>query len=151
MEAAESTEAFAEFKASQREIWASFAANEAATTLAAADLVAFAKVKAGEAVLDVACGTGVVAITAARQGALVKGLDLTPELLARAKENAALARVEVEFTLGDAEALPYADASFDVVLSQFGHIFAPRPELVTAEMLRVLKPGGANCLHLMAG
>ena len=133
---------FAGHKAGQREIWANFAVNEGLTAMAAGELVAFARVKPGDAVLDVACGTGVVGITAARRGAVVKGLDLTPELLARAKENAALADVAAEFTLGDAEALPYADASFDVVLSQFGHIFAPRPEVVTAEMLRVLKPGG---------
>ena len=131
-----------DFKAAQRAMWADFAANEGATTMAAGELVAFARVKAGETVLDVACGTGVVAITAARQGALVRGLDLTPELLERARMNAELARVAVEFTLGDAEALSYPDASFDVVLSQFGHIFAPRPEVVTAEMLRILKPGG---------
>ncbi len=133
---------FASFKAEQRELWAGFAVNEGLTTLAAAELVGFARVAAGEAVLDVACGTGVVAITAARRGAVVKGLDLTPGLLERARENAGIAEVATEFTLGDAESLPYADASFDVVLSQFGHIFAPRPEVVTGEMLRVLKPGG---------
>ena len=136
------TEPFQHFKAKQREIWAGFAANEGFTTLAAAELVAFAKVQGGESVLDVGCGTGVVAVTAARHGASVKGLDLTPVLLERARENAAIAGVEIEFIEGDAEALPYPDASFDVVLSQFGHMFAPRPEVTTAEMLRVLKPGG---------
>jgi SAM-dependent methyltransferase len=63
-------------------------------------------------------------------------------LLERARENARSAGFEVDFVAGDAEALPYDDASFDVVLSQFGHMFAPRPEVVVAEMLRVLKPGG---------
>ena len=92
--------------------------------------------------LDVACGTGVVAVTAARAGAEVTGLDLTPELLARARENSQIARVAVDWHEGDAERLPFEDRRFDVVLSQFGHMFAPRPEVVTAEMLRVLAPGG---------
>jgi len=69
-------------------------------------------------------------------------LDLSPVLLERAHWNADMADVKIEFTEGDAEALPYPDASFDVVLSQYGHMFAPRPEVVVAEMLRVLKPGG---------
>ena len=140
--AVEETEPFHQFKARQREAWAGFGANEGFTTFAAGDLVAFARVQRGETVLDVGCGTGVVAVTAARAGAIAKGIDLTPVLLVRARENAALAGVEVEFVEGDAEALPYADGSFDVVLSQLGHMFAPRPEVATAEMLRVLKPGG---------
>lgn len=92
--------------------------------------------------LDVACGTGVVAVTAALRGAKVSGLDLAPVLLERARENAATAGVDIDFVEGDAEALPYLDASFDVVLSQFGHMFAPRPAVVVKEMLRVLKSGG---------
>lgn len=136
------TDPFAGFKAAQREGWALFAPLEALTTPPAAHLVRFAGVTAGQQVLDVACGTGVVAVTAARRGAHVKALDLAPALLERARENAAMAEVEVEFTEGDVEALPYADASFDVVLSQFGHMFAPRPEFAVREMLRVLKPGG---------
>jgi SAM-dependent methyltransferase len=115
---------------------------EALTTPAAARLVKFARISAGQNVLDVACGTGVVAITAARIGAHVRGLDLTPELLERARENARIANLEIDFREGDAEALPFDDATFDVVLSQFGHMFAPRPDVVVAEMLRVLKPGG---------
>lgn len=137
-----STDPFVQFKAIQREAWATFTVNENFTTPPAAELVRFAHVAAGEQVLDVGCGTGVVALTAARAGARVRGLDLTPALLERAREHAATARVEIDFQEGDAEALPYPDASFDVVLSQFGHIFAPRPEVVTSEMLRVLRPGG---------
>jgi SAM-dependent methyltransferase len=133
---------FIQFKALQRETWADFAVNEAFTTPPAAELVTFASVAPHETVLDVGCGTGVVAITAARIGAKVKALDLTPALLDRARQNAAVAQVEVEFKEGDVESLPYADASFDVVLSQFGHMFGPRPEVTTAEMLRVLRPGG---------
>jgi SAM-dependent methyltransferase len=92
--------------------------------------------------LDVACGTGIAAITAARIGAKVSGLDLTPELLERARENSQIADVEIDWREGDAEALPFADSEFDLVLSQFGHMFTPRPEVVLAQMLRVLKPGG---------
>ncbi len=136
------TTPFAQFKSLQREMWSGFAVNEGFTTMVAGELVAFAKVAPGESVLDVGCGTGVVAVTAARAGARVKGLDLTPALLERARENAVLAGVEIEFVEGDVEALPYPDNAFDVVLSQFGHMFAPRPDLATAEMLRVPKPGG---------
>jgi SAM-dependent methyltransferase len=133
---------FAKFKAMQSEAWAVFAPVEIFTTAAAAKLVKFAEVSAGQRVLDVACGTGVVAVTAGCRGAKASGLDLSPVLLERARKNAAIAGIEVDFVEGDAEALPYPDASFDVVLSQFGHIFAPRPEAAVSEMLRVLKPGG---------
>ena len=137
-----SEEAIAKFKETQRQGWKHFAPLESLTTPAAARLVKFAAVRAGQNVLDVACGTGVVAITAARTGARVRGIDLTPELLERARENARVANVEIDFREGDAEALPFEDASFDVVLSQFGHMFAPRPEMALAGMLRVLKSGG---------
>ena len=134
---------FAELKKRQREMWASFAPNAMFTTPSAAHLVEFAQIKPGELVLDVGTGTGVVAITAARAGAKVNALDLTPALLAQARENAAIAgHEEIVWTEGDAENLPYPDASFDVVVSQFGHMFAPRPEVAIAEMRRVLKPGG---------
>ena len=134
---------FAELKKRQREMWASFGPTALFTTPVAGHLVKFAQIGAGETVLDVGTGTGVVAITAARAGARVKALDLTPELLAQARENAHIAQCEdIEWTEGDAEQLPYADASFEVVLSQFGHMFAPRPDVVIAEMRRVLKPGG---------
>lgn len=134
---------FTDFKAKQREAWARFAPLEIMTTPPAARLVSFAGIKAGEQVLDVGCGTGVVALTARRNGAKVTGLDLTPALLERARENAAIAGVgDVTWKEGDAEALPFGDASFDVVVSQFGHIFAPRADVCIREMLRVLKPGG---------
>ena len=137
-----SEDAIAKFKETQRQGWKHFAPLEALTTPAAARLVKFASVRAGQNVLDVACGTGVVAITAARIGANVRGIDLTPELLERARENASIAKVKIDFREGDAEALPFGDGEFDVVLSQFGHMFAPRPHIAIAEMLRVLKSGG---------
>lgn len=137
-----SDDPFAELKAVQREAWALFAPLEAISTMPAAELIRHARVRPKQSVLDVGCGTGVIAVTAARLGARTCGLDLAPALLERAKKNAALADVEIEFREGDVEAMPYDNASFDVVLSQFGHMFAPRPEVAIAEMLRVLKPGG---------
>lgn len=130
------------FKAAQRAGWAHFGPLAALTTPTAARLVRFARVQSGQAVLDVGCGTGVAAVTAARVGAHVTGADLTPELLEQAKQNSALAGIAVEWREADVEALPFEDRRFDVVLSQFGHMFAPRPDVAVAEMLRVLKPGG---------
>jgi len=130
------------FKQAQKQSWPQFLPLETFTTPPAARLVGFAGVKSGQRVLDVACGTGVVAVTAARLGASVTGLDLTPELLERARENASIAGVSIDWHEGDVEALPFEDRRFDVVLSQFGHIFAPRPDVALAEMLRVLEPGG---------
>lgn len=133
---------FAGFKAVQKEAWSLFTPMEVFTTPSAAKLVSFAGVATGQMLLDVGCGTGVAAITAARRGAKVRGLDLSPVLLERAREHAQLANLDVDFAEGDAESLPYGDNEFDVVLSQFGHMFAPRPKVAIGEMLRVLKPGG---------
>src|SRR3989440_9184447 len=116
-----SDDPIAKFKEAQRQGWKHFAPLEGLTTPAAARLVKFAKVRAGQNVLDVGCGTGVAAITAARTGGRVRGLDLTPELLERARENARIANVEIDFREGDAEELPFDDVTFDVVLSHFGH------------------------------
>ena len=138
---------FIDLKKRQREMWSSFTPTAMFTTPVAGQLVKFAGVSAGENVLDVATGTGVVAITAARAGARVNGLDLTPALLEQARENARIAQLpEIVWTEGDAEDLPYPDATFDVVLSEFGHMFAPRPEIAVKEMRRVLKPGGRIAL-----
>lgn len=133
---------FEAMKAKAKASWAAFARMEMLTGTAAPKLVRFAGVRAGANVLDVACGTGVVSVTAARLGAEVTGLDLTPPLLERARQHAALTGVSIEFTEGDVEAMPFPDAAFDLVLSQFGHMFAPRPRVAIAEMLRVLRPGG---------
>jgi SAM-dependent methyltransferase len=133
---------FESFKAVQKQGWVHFVPFEAITTPCAAQLVKRAGVRPGQHVLDVACGTGVVSVTAARIGARVTALDLTPELLERARENARIAGVDVDWHEGDVEQLPFGNATFDVVLSEFGHIFAPRPEVAIGEMLRVLKSGG---------
>ncbi len=105
-------------------------------------LVRHAGVRPGEAVLDVACGTGNAAIPAAAAGADVTGVDLTPRMLEVARQRAADAGVEVAWTEGDAEDLPFEDGRFDVVLSAFGCMFAPRHEVVADELVRVLRPGG---------
>ena len=93
-------------------------------------------------VLDVACGTGNLAIPAARHGARVTGVDIAPNLLAQARDRATAEGLDAVFEEGDAEQLPYADADFDVVMSMFGAMFAPRPELAAAELARVCRTGG---------
>jgi SAM-dependent methyltransferase len=105
-------------------------------------LVARVGIRPGEDVLDVACGTGNATIPAARAGAHVVGADLTPELFDAARRHASDAGVEVTWIEGDAEALPFGDESFDVVVSTFGCMFAPRHELAAREIARVLRPGG---------
>lgn len=135
-------DSFEAFKNLQRQSWTNFAPVETFTMRPAANLVKFAGVSAGQQVLDVGCGTGVIAVTAARNGAQVTGLDLTPPLLERARHNSKIAEVNIDWREGDAEELPFDDGAFDIVLSQFGHIFAPRPALAISEMLRVLKSGG---------
>ena len=86
--------------------------------------------KPGTRVLDVACGSGNLAIPAARAGAVVTGVDIAPNLIEQARARAASEGLTIQFDEGDAESLPYADAAFDVVVSMFGAMFAPRPELV---------------------
>ena len=99
-------------------------------------------IPAGVHALDIACGTGNVAIPLARLGAVVAGVDIAANLIVQARERAAAEGLSIAFDEGDAEQLPYADASFDAVVSMFGAMFAPRPELVASEFARVLKPGG---------
>jgi SAM-dependent methyltransferase len=108
----------------------------------AGEFVARLNIPAGAKVLDVACGTGNLSIPAALGGAQVVGADIALNLLEQARERAAAAGVVARFEEGDAEHLSYADGEFDVVMSMFGAIFAPRPELVAAELLRVCRPGG---------
>jgi SAM-dependent methyltransferase len=97
----------------------------------------------GEKVLDVACGSGNASIAAARRAwGNTTGVDFVPALLERARERAAAERLEIEFVEGDAQELPFEDASFDVVMSIYGVMFAPDQEKAAAELLRVVKPGG---------
>lgn len=100
------------------------------------------KITPGMRVLDVACGTGNLAIPAAKAGAIVTGVDIASNLIEQARERAKREGVNAQFDEGDAEQLPYPDASFDLVVSMFGAMFAPRPDHVAAELVRVCRPGG---------
>jgi ubiquinone/menaquinone biosynthesis C-methylase UbiE len=101
-----------------------------------------AEIRPEDVVLDVACGAGNATIPAAKTAARTVGLDITPELIEAGKKAAAEAGVEIEWIEGDAQDLPFDDASFDVVLSVFGCMFAPDHAKAAAELVRVLKPGG---------
>ena len=106
-------------------------------------LTRLVKLQAVDSVLDVACGYGNTAITSRMLGAKVTGIDITPKLLALAKEEEKVAGINgINWKEGDAEDLPFEDESFNVVLSTFGHIFAPNQELAGKEIIRVLKKGG---------
>ena len=109
-------------------------------------LVAESGVGPGDRVLDVAAGTGNASIEAARAGASVVASDLTPELLEIGRADAARQGVELTFEAADAEALPYADDSFDAVLSCVGVMFAPHHEVAARELTRVVRPGGTLAL-----
>jgi SAM-dependent methyltransferase len=133
-----------QFKERARTTWAAGDFDEISKRILAVGqtLVDRADIRPGMAVLDVACGTGNATIPAALAGGRCVGLDLTPELFEAARMNAAAAGVEIEWVQGDAEDLPFEDASFDRVLSTFGVMFAPRHEVAAAELARVVRPGG---------
>ncbi len=136
-----------EIKQRSKTIWALGSYGDIATSELpplSAHLIRAANIQRYYTVLDVACGTGVTTITAAgKVDTKVTGLDITPQLLIKAKEEAKFAGIEnINWKEGDAEDLPFSDNSFDVVLSSFGHMFAPRPEVVAQELVRVTKVGG---------
>jgi len=108
----------------------------------ARDFIERVGLKAGDQVLDVACGTGNTAIPAARAGASVTGIDIAPNLIEQAIARNDAEKLNAEFDIGDAEAMPYDDDSFDVVVSMFGAMFAPRPDVTAAELKRVCRSGG---------
>lgn len=133
-------------KTAHRATWAAgdySAVAEMIDVVAPDHLVRRLGIASGQRVLDVATGTGNVAVRAAALGAETVGLDLTPELLDIAGRRADDAGVEVEWIVGDAEDLPFEDDSFDRVLSAFGIQFAPRHLATARELVRVCKPGGA--------
>jgi SAM-dependent methyltransferase len=132
------------FKEGQRRVWSAGDYPDIARYIesAAERVVDAAGVEAGQDVLDVATGSGNVAIIAALRGANVTGLDLTPELFDAARRRSGEAGVDCEWIEGDAEDLPFPDDSFDRVLSTFGTMFAPRHERAAAELVRVCRPGG---------
>jgi SAM-dependent methyltransferase len=109
-------------------------------------VVAALALRPGERVLDVACGTGGVALRAAGAGADVVGIDISADQLAKARRGAASAGLEIRFDEGDCQELPYGDAEFDAVASVFGAIFAPDHERVAGELARVCRPGGRLAL-----
>jgi SAM-dependent methyltransferase len=100
----------------------------------------------GARLLDVACGSGQVALIAARAGAQVTGCDIADNWIDKARDRAEAEGLSAKFEVADAEALPYQAGQFDVVVSLFGAMFAPRPEVVAAELTRVTKPGGIIAL-----
>ncbi len=108
----------------------------------ALEFLARLQIQPGTEVLDVATGAGQLAIPAARAGARVIGIDIATNSIEQACVRAQAESLAVQFDEGDAEALPYEDQSFDLVVSLIGAMFAPRPELVAAELIRVVRPGG---------
>ena len=100
------------------------------------------RIEPGARILDVACGAGQTAIPMARAGAKVTGVDIATNLIEQARARVQAENLDARFEEGDAEMLPYPDGSFDIVLSLIGAMFAPRPELVAAELKRVCRPGG---------
>jgi SAM-dependent methyltransferase len=131
-------------KQRQQAAWASgdYAAVGARFPLIAELLCESVDLRAGERVLDVACGNGNASLAAARRFCQVTGVDYVPALLERARERAKAEGLEATFQEADAEDLPFADASFDVVLSTCGAMFAPDQEQTASELLRVCRPGG---------
>jgi SAM-dependent methyltransferase len=112
----------------------------------AAEFVARLGLRPEERVLDVACGTGNLTLPAARAGARVTGIDIAPALVAQLAERAAAEGLAVDAREGDAEALPFADGSFDTVITMFGAMFAAHPQRAADEMLRVTRSGGRIAL-----
>jgi ubiquinone/menaquinone biosynthesis C-methylase UbiE len=128
----------------QQQVWSQgdFAKIGVAAQIVQEELCEAIDVLPGRRLLDVACGAGNGAIAAARRQAEAVGLDYVPALLERARERAAAEGYEIEFVEGDAQALPFEDASFDYVISTFGAMFAPDQEKAAAELLRACRPGG---------
>ena len=135
---------FTAIKARQQATWASadFAVIGTTLQIVGETLCEAVDLRAGERVLDVACGNGNAAIAAARRFARVTGSDYVPDLLDKAKARCRAEALNVDFVEGDAEALPFEKGSFDVVLSTYGVMFAPNHAASAAELLRVCRPGG---------
>ena len=134
----------AAIKARQQGAWSSGDYAVVGTTLqiVGEQLCEAIDIRAGQRVLDVAAGNGNVSLAAARRGCDVIATDYVPALLEKARERAAAERLQIDFREADAEALPFKDRSFDVVVSTFGVMFTPDQPQAAAEMIRVCKPGG---------
>jgi SAM-dependent methyltransferase len=133
-----------QIKSNMRSTWMAGDFGVIAKTISGAgeEFIARLALPAGTRVLDIATGTGNLAIPLARSGCIVTGVDIAPNLLEQARERAAAENLTIQFDEGDAEALTYANGSFDAIVTMFGAMFAPRPAVVAAEFARVLKPGG---------
>jgi len=131
-------------KARQKATWESGDFGQIARTIenVAEEFMARLPLQPGSRVLDAACGTGNLAVLAARRGCVVSGIDIAGNLIAQARARAAAAGLQIDFKQGDVEALPFLGSQFDFVVSSFGVMFAPRPSVVVEELLRVTKPGG---------
>jgi ubiquinone/menaquinone biosynthesis C-methylase UbiE len=134
----------AELKARMKATWMAGDFGQVAQYVAASagEFIDGLGIPPGARVLDVACGTGNTAIPAARAGAEVIGVDIATNLVEQARKRAAKEGVNVKFDEGDAENLAFPDNSFDYVITMYGAMFAPRPEIVAKELLRVCKSGG---------
>ena len=135
-------------KARQKATWESGDFGEIAKSIepAAEEFMTQLPLRRGDRLLDAACGTGNLAVIASRAGCEVHGLDIATNLIAQARARARAEGLNITYTEGDAEALPYDDASFDVAVSMYGVMFTPQPERIVDELRRVTKPGGMIAL-----
>jgi SAM-dependent methyltransferase len=135
-------------KAKQKTIWESGDFGQIAKSIenVAEEFMARQPMPRGSRVLDVACGTGNLAVIAAQRGCVVSGIDIAANLVAQARSRAIAAGVSIGFEEADAEALPFSDDTFDLSVSMFGVMFTPQPAVATDELRRVTKPGGQIAL-----
>lgn len=144
MESAEMTSEMEALKGKLRGMWIAgdFGVIARSIEHGAREFVERLDIKPGMEVLDVACGTGNLALPAARAGADVTGIDIAPNLIEQAIANADRDGLTAKFEVGDAEDMPYSDGEFDVVMTMFGAMFAPRPDVTANELKRVCRSGG---------
>jgi SAM-dependent methyltransferase len=135
---------FSSIKVRQKATWESGDFGQIAKSIepAAEDFMSRLPLRRGDVLLDAACGTGNLAVVAARAGCAVHGLDIASNLIAQARQRARAESLSIAYTEGDAEAMPYPDAKFDMVVSMYGVMFTPQPERIVQEYARVTKPGG---------
>ncbi|HZR16629.1 MAG TPA: methyltransferase domain-containing protein [Verrucomicrobiae bacterium] len=138
----------AAIKSKQKATWESGDFGQIAQSIenVAEEFMARQPLRPGLRVLDVACGTGNLALIAARHGCVVSGVDIAANLLTQARARAAAAGASVGFEEADAEALPFPNDTFDLSVSMFGVMFTPQPTVATSELRRVTRPGGQIAL-----
>ena len=138
----------AAIKARQKATWESGDFGQIARSIenVAEEFMARQPLRRGSPVLDVACGTGNLAVIAARQGCVVSGIDIASNLVDQARARAARDGWKIKFEEGDAEAMPFEDGHFDLTVSMFGVMFTPQPQIAAAELHRVTRPGGRVAL-----